>query len=165
MPAILAVRQIASREAVPFMIATAAHPSPFPERMMTDSPDQFDRGPLELSPEERRQLAQAFSLPVDQEPDAAADDRSWKEELLRRVTGIRNGTAETAGAEPVFAGAGERFADAGAPSADADVPEDVEAAWAEQMRLRLDDFMAGRTPSSSAEEVLARLRASRRGSE
>ncbi|MBB6071518.1 hypothetical protein HKM21_12365 [Longimicrobium terrae] len=37
------------------------------------------------------------------------DDRAWDAELLRRVTEIRNGTAETFSAESVFAEAEQRF--------------------------------------------------------
>jgi putative addiction module component (TIGR02574 family) len=133
---------------------------------MTDSPNQPEHNPLALSPEERRQLAQAFSASMDEEHDAAADDRAWKEELLRRVTEMRNGTAETLSADEAFAQARRMFGDGGAPSVDveAGAPEDVEAAWAEEIRARMADFMAGRTPASSADDVFARLRAHRGGS-
>ncbi|MBB4637221.1 addiction module protein [Longimicrobium terrae] len=129
---------------------------------MTDSPNP-EYNPLALSPEERRQLAQAFSARMDEEDGAASDDRAWKEELLRRVTEMRNGTAETMSADEAFAQAQRMFGEGGAPSAApaAEAPEDVEAAWAEEIRARMADYMAGRTPASSADEVFAKLRAHR----
>lgn len=136
---------------------------------MTDFPDQSEHNPLALSPEERRQLAQAFSASMGEDEDATADDRAWKEALLRRVTEMPNGTAETMSADEAFAHAQRMFGgggaapvegEAGSPG-DVEAPEDIEAEWAEEIRARMADFMAGRTPAPSADGVFAKLRAHR----
>jgi putative addiction module component (TIGR02574 family) len=44
--------------------------------------------------------------------------------------------------------------DEGAPS-----PEQVEAAWTEELKARLDDVVSGRVKTRDADEVLAELRA------
>jgi len=61
---------------------------------------------LELSPEERAQLAQRLlsSLPRDLEPEAA-----WDAEIRRRVAELESGALNTTPAEEVFADARRRL--------------------------------------------------------
>ena len=73
---------------------------------MPSSLQSVEAAALELSPEERAQLAQRLfaSLPRNPEVEAA-----WDEEIKRRVAELEAGVMETIPAEEVFAEARSRL--------------------------------------------------------
>ncbi|HEX2191462.1 MAG TPA: addiction module protein [Longimicrobiaceae bacterium] len=66
---------------------------------------QLEAEALELSAQERAQLAHRLlvSLDEDTDDDPAAVERAWAEEIHRRVAEVEAGTAELISAEQVFA--------------------------------------------------------------
>lgn len=73
---------------------------------MASSLQEVETAALELSPEERAQLAQRLldSLARDPEVDAA-----WDAEIRRRVAKLESGAMDTTPAEEVFAEARRRL--------------------------------------------------------
>ena len=73
---------------------------------MSESLHTIEAAALELSPEDRAQLAQRLldSLPRDQGVEAA-----WDEEIKRRVAELEAGTMATVPASEVFAEARRRL--------------------------------------------------------
>ena len=73
---------------------------------MASSLEAVEAAALELSPEERAQLAQRLlsSLPRDPEAEAA-----WDAEIRRRVAELESGAMNTIPAEEVFAEARHRL--------------------------------------------------------
>ncbi len=66
---------------------------------------QLEAEALELSPQERAQLAHRLivSLDDDVEDDPAEVERAWEDEIHRRLDEVDAGTAELIPAEEVFA--------------------------------------------------------------
>ena len=120
---------------------------------------------LELSRDHQAVLAHEMSGVVDDDDaDPVATEAAWAEEIGRRVQEIRDGTAELYDLEDVLAEMEERYEaeidDAALSSADDDLadPADVEAAWAEEIKQRIDEVSAGTVRTYAAEDVMAVLR-------
>lgn len=65
---------------------------------------QLEAEALELSSQERAQLARRLlvSLDEDADDDPAEVERAWEEEIRRRLQEVEEGTAELVPAEQVF---------------------------------------------------------------
>lgn len=64
---------------------------------------QLEAEALELSSQERAQLAHRLLVSLDEDVDDPAEvDRAWEEEIRRRLSEVDAGTAELVPAEQVF---------------------------------------------------------------
>jgi hypothetical protein len=122
-------------------------------------------GPIEKLSEEMSELPREVVDGIDaDDADLAANEAAWAQEIGWRVQEIRDGTAELYDLEDVLAEMEERYEaeidDAALSSADDDLadPVDVEAAWAEEIKQRIDEVSAGTVRTCAAEDVMAVLR-------
>ena len=115
-----------------------------------------------LSAPERVGLTDGLPGDLDDEDyeDFAAAEAAWDVEITRRVEQIRRGTNlfdfsdVLAELERLEAGILEPMDDFG----DAVDPAKIEAAWADEIKRRVDEIRAGTAETYAAEDVMAALR-------
>jgi hypothetical protein len=95
----------------------------------------------------------------DDDDDPAEVEAAWASEIQRRVDEIRGGTAKTYAAEDVIAAMRLRFGwlDSAAEAELDDDSADVEAAWADEIKRRVDEIRNGTVETYALEDVLAEM--------
>jgi hypothetical protein len=125
------------------------------EKLREETPD--------LPADERGAFAHEVLGGIDDfvDDDPAEAEAAWADEIRRRVEEIRNGTAELYDLEDVLAEMDQcesEVADEPMGSADLDDGADVEAAWGDEIKRRVDEIRDGTAQTYAAEDVMAALR-------